>query len=320
MSASKNMNQSALIAEIDALKSRQNALEMDNAALHAEIDALKAQPPSAPAKKTRAKKERAEGEPAPTSVWRLFCDRLRALVHTAEEGLEKKTHFVVINQFASSLWSQKHEWEDEDILAAWPDFVPPEVSKSAMKKSSTASTGSEKKPRAWSDEAKARAKAKREAKKAAPAEPVADAESEAESEAEAPPPPAAKPKAPKSTEAKPPAPTPAAPAEPVADAESEAEAPPPPPAAKPKAPKAPKSTEAKPAAPAPAAPAAKPKAPKKVIDLTLDRWTHEGITYYKNERNDVVSLEMEWVGRWNGKEIDGSAPEPADFDSLSARE
>ena len=75
------------------------------------------------------------------------------------------------------------------------------------------------------------------------------------------------------------------------------------------------------AVPAPAPKAApKAKTPKKVIDLFLEEWVHEGITYYKNERNDVVSTDNEWVGRWNGKEIDRSVLEPADFESLTRRD
>ena len=46
-----------------------------------------------------------------------------------------------------------------------------------------------------------------------------------------------------------------------------------------------------------------PKA-KKVVDLLLDEWEHEGIVYYKNERGDVISMDNEWVGHWNGKEIE----------------
>jgi hypothetical protein len=86
-----------------------------------------------------------------------------------------------------------------------------------------------------------------------------------------------------------------------------------------------KATTVKPAtaavpAPKPATNPKSVKAPKKVIDLLLDEWEHEGITYYKNERNDVLSLENEWVGRWNGKEIDESVLEPADFLSLTTRD
>ena len=61
-----------------------------------------------------------------------------------------------------------------------------------------------------------------------------------------------------------------------------------------------------------------PKA-KKVVDLLLDEWEHEGIVYYKNERGDVISMDNEWVGHWNGKEIE-EAEEPADFESLTTRD
>jgi hypothetical protein len=92
---------------------------------------------------------------------------------------------------------------------------------------------------------------------------------------------------------------------------------------------APPAEEAEEAAPAPAPkpaekPAEKPKAkiaakPKKV-DLFLDPWTHDGKGYLKNERNDVVSEDGEWVGRWTGSAIDTSAPEPLDFETLTTRD
>jgi hypothetical protein len=60
--------------------------------------------------------------------------------------------------------------------------------------------------------------------------------------------------------------------------------------------------------------------PKKEIDLFLDPWTHEGEEYYKNERGDVMNLDGDWVGHWNGKVLDESAPEPADFEDLTTRD
>ena len=70
------------------------------------------------------------------------------------------------------------------------------------------------------------------------------------------------------------------------------------------------------AAPKKAAFAAK----KKVVDLYLDPWQHDGKELLKNERGDVMTSDGEWVGTWNGKEIDESAPEPADFDQLTTRD
>ena len=84
------------------------------------------------------------------------------------------------------------------------------------------------------------------------------------------------------------------------------------------------------AAPAPSAP---PAAPKKVImkpkaapapkplDLTFFPWTYDGKKYITNDRGDVVDPEEgQWVGRFNGKSIDTSVPEPADMDSVEMRE
>jgi hypothetical protein len=66
------------------------------------------------------------------------------------------------------------------------------------------------------------------------------------------------------------------------------------------------------AAPAPAAeaPVAAPAAPKKQLvkkvtaapkkqDLRFREWVHEGTTYYKNERGDVIDEALSWVGRFD---------------------
>jgi len=60
--------------------------------------------------------------------------------------------------------------------------------------------------------------------------------------------------------------------------------------------------------------------PKKEIDLFLDPWQHNGEEYYKNERGDVLTTDGVWVGHWNGKVLDESAPEPADFEDLTTRD
>jgi hypothetical protein len=256
-----------------------------------------------PAPEPSAKKPRAKDPDAPKrapSAYIVFSSqRVGPVVRKAEEGQEKKTPVGVINQFAGQLWGKKHEWEDEEILAAWPEFTPPEVSKQALKKNETGSV--EKKTGKGSrgpqsEEVKAAAKLKREANKAKKA--AAEAESKAESEGEAS----------ESEEVPEPPPAPVAP-------------PPAPTVVKVivKAKEAVKPATAAVPAPAPKA-APKAKTPKKVIDLLLDVWEHEGITYYKNERNDVLSTDNEWVGRWNGKKIDESVPEPADFESLTTRD
>ena len=87
------------------------------------------------------------------------------------------------------------------------------------------------------------------------------------------------------------------------------------------------------AAPAPSAPPAaapkkvimKPKAvappPPKKLDLTFFPWTYDGKKYITNDRGDVIEPEEgQWVGRFNGKSIDTSVPEPADMDSVEMRE
>ena len=268
--------------------------------LERRVDLIEKMPAPEPSAKPRAKNPDAPKR-APSAYIVFSSQRVGPVVRKAEEGQEKKTPVGVINQFAGQLWGQKHEWDDEEILAAWPEFTPPEVSKQALKKSETGSV--EKKTGKGSrgpqsDEVKAAAKLKRDANKAKKA--AAEAESKAESQADA-------------------------------ESEAEAEAIPEPPAVappvvptvvkvaiKPKAEAVKPATAAVPAAAPKAAP--KAKTPKKVIDLLLDVWEHEGITYYKNERNDVLSCENEWVGRWNGKEIDESVPEPADFESLTTRD
>lgn len=227
-------------------------------------------------------------------------------VRKAIEGTEKKVSVGTVTQFAGHLWGQKKEWTEEEILSAWETFTPPEVSKQALAgKNKTGSTGSGEKAapvaddaevaegkvkKPQSEETKAKAKAKREANKAKKAAEAEEAPADEEEE------------------------------ETAADEE---ETPEPVVVAKPAA-----KTVAKPVAKAePAKPAAKPEpvkkgvkiVPKKVVDLLLDEWTHDGTTYYKNERGDVISMENEWVGHWNGKEIE-EADEPADRESLTTRD
>lgn len=82
---------------------------------------------------------------------------------------------------------------------------------------------------------------------------------------------------------------------------------------------------ATPAAPAAAAPAAaapakmkiqKKKAEEKVFDLSFNAWTFSGEDYITNERGDVLTLEGDWVGRFNGKAIDESVARPTDIDAF----
>jgi hypothetical protein len=86
-----------------------------------------------------------------------------------------------------------------------------------------------------------------------------------------------------------------------------------------------------PVAAPPAPPAAQPKKvlmkpkaaapPPKKLDLTFFPWTYDGKKYITNDRGDVIEPEEgQWVGRFNGKSIDTSVPEPADMDSVEMRE
>jgi len=75
------------------------------------------------------------------------------------------------------------------------------------------------------------------------------------------------------------------------------------------------------AAPAPA-PAPKKKlvkkaAPKK-LDLRFREWVHEGTTYYKNERGDVIDEAMSWVGRFteSSGDIDTEIEAPEDLGDI----
>jgi hypothetical protein len=80
------------------------------------------------------------------------------------------------------------------------------------------------------------------------------------------------------------------------------------------------------AAPVVAAPVAAPKAKKvkiaakapepKVYDLSFNGWTFNGEDYITNERGDVLTLEGDWVGRYNGKIIDEAVERPTDIDAF----
>ena len=50
-----------------------------------------------------------------------------------------------------------------------------------------------------------------------------------------------------------------------------------------------------------------------VVDLNFRAWEHEGQSLFKNGRGDVISEEHEWLGRFDGSEIDESVPEPDDL-------
>jgi hypothetical protein len=58
------------------------------------------------------------------------------------------------------------------------------------------------------------------------------------------------------------------------------------------------------------APSAAPAA-----DLNFESWEFEGASYAKNARGDVITEEGDWVGRFDGTQIDRSVPKPADIDA-----
>lgn len=58
-----------------------------------------------------------------------------------------------------------------------------------------------------------------------------------------------------------------------------------------------------------------PKPAKKPVSLVMEMWVHEGETYRRNERGDVADMEGNFFGHWDGKEIDESASQPADWDN-----
>jgi hypothetical protein len=137
------------------------------------------------------------------------------------------------------------------------------------------------------DEQKAAAKVKREAKKAAEAA-APKAEPEAEDDGE------------------------------FSDVPEEAAAPAAAPAPAPSAPPAPPAAQPKKVLMKPKA--AAPPPPKK-LDLTFFPWTYDGKKYITNDRGDVIEPEEgQWVGRFNGKSIDTSVPEPDDLEGVEMRE
>lgn len=65
-----------------------------------------------------------------------------------------------------------------------------------------------------------------------------------------------------------------------------------------------------------AAPSEKPA----VVDLSFYRWVApDGTEYYKNDRGDLVSLDYDWAGRFNGKIVE-TVPEPDDLSDPTFRD
>jgi hypothetical protein len=62
------------------------------------------------------------------------------------------------------------------------------------------------------------------------------------------------------------------------------------------------------------------KKAEKPLDLSLFPWTFKGIEYYTNDRKDVLTKDLGWVGRFNGIAIDKAAPNPSDMADPEMRE
>lgn len=60
------------------------------------------------------------------------------------------------------------------------------------------------------------------------------------------------------------------------------------------------------------------KATPKKLDLTLFPWTHDGTEYLTNDRQDVFDNQGDWVGRFNGTEIE-EMDEPEDLAGIGMR-
>ena len=267
-------------------------------------------------------------------AWLQFSMRVQGLRRVAEEGLGKaeRAKMCTLNQFAGQLWGLKHEWADEEIAAAWATFTPPAVSKKQLQRQSKASTGSAATVEPVADET--REPISVEAKAATPAnmgeetssglKPCKSCKHELPLVAFQKDSPHGETRELKCCDscrnkqnarsserghnernnalakaARHQLKALAAAGEPEALAAVAA---------------ARTAREQK-----NAALFAARKAPKRV-DLALDPWSYAGTEYYKNERGDVVSVEGEWVGAWNGVAIEASAPRPAHFDTLCTRE
>jgi len=62
------------------------------------------------------------------------------------------------------------------------------------------------------------------------------------------------------------------------------------------------------------------KKAEKPLDLSLFPWTFKGIEYYTNDRKDVLTKDLGWVGRFNGIAIDKTVPNPPDMAEPEERE
>ena len=280
----------------------QELLEKHRATLIESLSKMLAAAPSAstpsataPAGK-KAKKVKKEVDPnappkekRPPNSWILFAMRVEKLVRAAEESQGKTTretrlHTIVIKQFAASLKEKKayDEWTDDEVVEELSTWTPPEVSKQAAAKAAKAAGAPEAPESAEAPAA------------AAPAEGAEKPKRQWSEEAKA----AAALKRAATKAAK------------AAAAAGGAVAAEPATAAAPAESTAKKAVVIKPKA---ATPAAKP------VDLSFFSWTHEGKSYYTNDRGDVVTEDFEWVGRFDGTKIDEKVGEPADLGEATMR-
>jgi hypothetical protein len=109
-----------------------SAMEQQLAALRAQLGGGSVVA-SSPAKTTTEKKPRKKSD-APPSAWRLFADRVRALL--GANGYSGKALGTECVQFCSSLKEENSDfssWADADILARRAAWTVPEVSKAEAK-------------------------------------------------------------------------------------------------------------------------------------------------------------------------------------------
>ena len=120
-----SLNTSSLLSAI-------SAMEQQLAALRAQLGGASVAA-SSPAKTPTEKKPRKKSD-APPSAWRLFADRVRALL--GANGYSGKALGTECVQFCSSLKDENGDfssWADSDILARRAAWTVPEVSKAEAK-------------------------------------------------------------------------------------------------------------------------------------------------------------------------------------------
>ena len=334
MSTQKNTQD--ISAKMAALEQRLSALESREEAHFAEVSQsiaeLKAEPPKAKSGGSKAKKPKPEGgeaeaEPKKPNAWAVFVSQTVAEM--------KQSGWETFQSVEGVVWpASRREGEEYVYDGGEHDGKPASHSRGGMvrasylrnqnnpegeakskayraglaEKRSTGSVASaqpegestSKKGRPkMTEEQKAAAKVKREAKKAA--EQAAESKEEEEMAAEE------------------------AGFQSVDEGSTTPREPPPQ--------EAPKTSTPKASAPKPKSspsiagstmskivPGVASKKAEKPLDLSLFPWTFKGIEYYTNDRKDVLTKDLGWVGRFNGISIDKSAPNPSDMADPEMRE